>query len=157
MGTPMTMPNRAPASAPLAPRFLERIRLFVLRRLGDVDAADDLARQTLDRVTEAVRSNQAGGPETVPAFVFQTVLALCGQHRPEPGPQQVSRFPGPERLASVQRAIAGLRRDDRELLRLMYADDIEPEEIARRLSLSPGALRVRKHRALQRLAQLEEQ
>jgi len=40
------------------------------------------------------------------------------------------------------------------LLRLIFFDQLDTPDIARRLGVTPGAFRVRKHRALRRLAVL---
>lgn len=57
-----------------------------------------------------------------------------------------------ERKSAVRRALNALDADDGELLRLAYFDQLSAEEIASKLGSTPGAIRVRKHRALRRLA-----
>jgi DNA-directed RNA polymerase specialized sigma24 family protein len=47
-----------------------------------------------------------------------------------------------------------LDNNDRELLRLLFHEGLESAEVARRLDINRGALRVRKHRALSRLGTL---
>jgi RNA polymerase sigma-70 factor (ECF subfamily) len=54
----------------------------------------------------------------------------------------------------VRKALAQLSPDDRELLRLVYYEETESDVLAQRLGVTPGALRVRKHRVLARLAAL---
>ncbi|MBX5451544.1 MAG: sigma-70 family RNA polymerase sigma factor [Thermogemmatispora sp.] len=62
---------------------------------------------------------------------------------------------GPEELVEAregaQALLALVDEDDRELLRLALVEDCEREALARQLGISPGAVRVRLHRALQRL------
>jgi len=156
----------------LAQRFWERVRLFATRRLGSAAGADDVAQETLRRVVEALRAGRVRQMEALPAFVFQTALHIClQQHRSKeredralvrlagapdaaaPGDALASLI-NEERRAALHRGLLGLRHEDRELLRMLYFQDQEPEAIARRLGLTTGALRVRKHRALQRLAEL---
>jgi RNA polymerase sigma factor (sigma-70 family) len=57
-----------------------------------------------------------------------------------------------ERRARVRTALESLAREDRDLLRALYFDQLDTSELSARLGVSHGALRVRKHRALQRLA-----
>lgn len=57
-----------------------------------------------------------------------------------------------ERASDVRAAMSRLRRDDREVLLLRYVAELTGPEIAAMLDLSPGAVRVRIHRALQRLS-----
>ena len=59
-----------------------------------------------------------------------------------------------ERRLDVRRALEALSPEDRELLRALYDEQMETAALAARLGLTAGALRVRKHRALQRLAQV---
>ncbi|MEK6597762.1 MAG: sigma factor-like helix-turn-helix DNA-binding protein, partial [Gemmatimonadota bacterium] len=54
----------------------------------------------------------------------------------------------------VRQALTKLNPDDLDLLRRLYFDGEDTAATARRLQLTPGALRVRKHRALARLAGL---
>jgi RNA polymerase sigma-70 factor (ECF subfamily) len=56
------------------------------------------------------------------------------------------------RRAQVRDALEQMRPDDRDLLRLLYVEGLETAEVARRLGIDAGTLRVRKHRALRRLA-----
>lgn len=52
----------------------------------------------------------------------------------------------------VQRALATLRAEDQELLRLSAWEDLSPTEIATVLGLTPNAARIRLHRARGRFA-----
>jgi DNA-directed RNA polymerase specialized sigma24 family protein len=50
--------------------------------------------------------------------------------------------------------MAQLDEEDRELLRQVYYEETDSVVLAQRLGVTPGALRVRKHRVLGRLAAL---
>ncbi|WP_062206663.1 RNA polymerase sigma factor [Streptomyces sp. NBRC 109706] len=56
--------------------------------------------------------------------------------------------------AELAEALASLRPDDRELLRLAYWDDLPHRDIAVVLGISPGAVATRLHRARERLRPL---
>jgi RNA polymerase sigma-70 factor (ECF subfamily) len=159
------------AEQALATRYWERIRLFAARRLGSVSAAEDVAQETLRRVTEALRAGKVRQHEALPGFVFQTALHICLQHHrstdrearaltrvsgsdESPATDALAALISEERRAAVHRCLRSLRGEDRDLLRQLYFENHEPEAVARRLGVTPGALRVRKHRALQRLAEL---
>lgn len=159
------------AERALAARYWERIRLFAARRLNSVSAAEDVAQETLRRVTEALRSGKVRQQEALPGFVFQTALHICLQHHrssdrearalrrvsasDQPlSPDALTSLISEERRAALHRGLRSLRGEDRDLLRELYFEDQEPEAVARRLGVTPGALRVRKYRALQRLAEL---
>lgn len=168
-------PSPGVSGAELAGRFRERIRLFAARRLGSVAEAEDVAQETLRRVTEALCAGRVRQAEALPGFVFQTAQHICQQHhrsaeretrgllrlaadqQAEYAPDPLAEIIAEERCRLVHRALSRLRGDDRELLRQLYFADLAPEAVAARLDLTAGALRVRKHRALHRLAELLEE
>lgn len=156
----------------LAARFWERLRVFGARRLGDPALAEDLAQEVLRRVAEALRQGRVENLDALAGFVFQTATHLCQHHYRSRGREERalalmrgmvsgSTGPGPlealvseETRTAVRRALVSLGADDRDLLQRLYFDDEDTAAMARRLRLTPGALRVRKHRALARLASL---
>ena len=154
-------------------RFWKRLSVFAARRLRDRSAGEDVAQETLRRVIEALRENKIEKLEALPAFVFQTARNICLHHGRSTKREEgaLTRFRGGMRMSSseeddplaalvdasrraeVQRALERLDADDRELLRLLYVDAFKTTEIAERLGIDAGTLRVRKHRALKRLAE----
>jgi RNA polymerase sigma-70 factor (ECF subfamily) len=158
----------------LVRQFRERLRLFALRRLRDDAAAEDVAQEALRRVLEACRAGRLENPAALPAFVFQTAQHICQQHFRSSSregramvrlsgedPAQHETDPlatliGDERRGVVRKALALLSSEDRELLRLVYYEEMDSGVLAKRLGLTPGALRVRKHRVLARLGALLE-
>jgi len=158
----------------LVPRFWGRLRVFAARQLNDATAAEDVAQETLRRVGEALRAGRVQQPAALPGFVFQTARHVCLQlqrsaaretraltraasgDEPEVGPapaaDALSALITEERKLAVRRALYALDSSDGELLRLMYFDQMSAEQIAAKLGSTPGAIRVRKHRALRRLA-----
>jgi RNA polymerase sigma-70 factor (ECF subfamily) len=156
----------------LVRQFRERLRLFALRRLRDSAAAEDVAQETLRRVLEACRAGRLENPSALPAFIFQTAQNICLQHfrstsregrallrlsgedHSQHETHPLATLIGDERRKVVRKALAQLSPDDRELLRLVYYEETESDVLAQRLGVTPGALRVRKHRVLARLAAL---
>lgn len=55
--------------------------------------------------------------------------------------------------ACLHRALAKLSDADRELLELIFWDDLGPAELAKRLGVAKGTIAVRKHRAMERLTE----
>jgi RNA polymerase sigma factor (sigma-70 family) len=161
-----------PTEPELAARFWDRIRLFAARRVQDAAMAEDIAQETLRRVIDALRAGRVQNAEAIAGFVFQTAKHVCMHVHRSAGresramrrlqdpsdsgdvrPDVVARLVSEERSALVRTALQTLSPDDRELLRALYFDQIDSGELAGKLGLSLGALRVRKHRALQRLAE----
>jgi len=162
----------ADVAAELNERFWKRLCIFASRRLRDRSAGEDVAQETLRRVVEALRENKIEKLEALPAFVFQTARNIClhygrssrredsalirfrGGMRESTDEDPLTELIDESRRATVRRALDELDPDDRDLLRLLYADALPTSEIARRLGIDPGTLRVRKHRALKRLGEI---
>jgi RNA polymerase sigma-70 factor (ECF subfamily) len=157
-------------------RFWDRIRLFALRRMATATEAEDVAQETLRRVLEALRQGRLRQPEALPSFVFQTAQNVCrNRHRSErrqgraferlrSAASGVATAPDPlaELLADgtrgkVRRALSRLEDQDRELLRMSFYLSLDTTEVARRLEVTTGAVRVRRHRALRRLRAILEE
>lgn len=161
----------ATSESELAERFWERIRIFAARRLRDLGAAEDVAQETLRRVVDAMRAGRVENLDALPGFVFQTARHICLQRDrsamremralfrwAEPDtptePDALVALITEERCAAVRRALEGLDQDDRALLRVFYFESLDTADVAERMGVSTGAVRVRKHRALVRLSEL---
>lgn len=157
--------------AALAKRFRARLRVFAARRLADPSESEDVAQDTLRRVLEALREGRVKNPEALPAYVFQTARHVCmergrssrrerqalARFGEEPSPARrdpLSELVREERREEVRRALARLEEGDQRLLRLFFYEGADTAEVAERLEITPGAARVRKHRALRRLAEI---
>ncbi len=174
---PGTIPSALPPAEALpeeelAGRFRERIRCFAIRRVRDTALAEDVAQETLRRVMDALRANRVENLAALPGFIFQTAQHICLQHHRSTGREdralaRLGRDPRPsgendpllgliseDRCRAVRAALGRLPPDERELLELLYYRQEETAAVAERLGITPGALRVRKHRALQKLAAL---
>jgi len=167
---PPTEIQQAVFETELARRFWERLRLFATRRLGDAALAEDVAQETLRRVVAALRAGKLAHPDALPAFVFQTARNICLHHLRSGGREEralgrlneggvsvtgedaLESLISAERRATVRLALERLGESDRDLLRRVYFQQLDSDEIARRLDITPETLRVRKHRALRRLA-----
>jgi RNA polymerase sigma-70 factor (ECF subfamily) len=161
----------APEESALAARFRERIRLFAARRVRDAALAEDVAQETLRRVLAALREGRVENLDALPSFVFQTARHICLQHHRSRGREAralaglerdaegapaaadaLAALVGEEQRLAVRRALDALDEPDRTLLGMLYYEQVETAEAAGRLGITPGALRVRKHRALLRLS-----
>ena len=161
----------AASESELAERFWERIRIFAARRLRDLAAAEDVAQETLRRVVDAMRAGRVENLDALPGFVFQTARHVCLQRDRSAiretralsrlaesdiatQPDALVALITEERCAAVRRALEGLEHDDRALLRGLYFESLDTADVAERMGVSAGAVRVRKHRALVRLSEL---
>jgi RNA polymerase sigma-70 factor (ECF subfamily) len=162
----------APTEDALARQFWDRIRLFASRRVSDSAFAEDVAQETIRRVVEALRAGRVENLAALPGFVFQTAQHICLQRHRSVGREdralaRLGRDPRPsgandplfaliseDRRRAVRAALDRLPADERELLELLYFRQEETSAVAERLGITPGALRVRKHRTLQKLGTL---
>jgi RNA polymerase sigma-70 factor (ECF subfamily) len=139
--------------------------------LNDRNAADDVAQEALRATVEALRAGTVANVAALPGFVYETARHLCARRirsatrerralatvaadssERDAAPDALSRLVSAERQTAVRRALAALDPPDRELLEALYREELPAADLAARLGIDPGALRVRKHRALKRLA-----
>lgn len=165
-------PGQSGLSAADLETLRQRLLYFAARRLRNWAEAEDVAQETIWRTLEALQDRRIENPAALPAFVFQTALHICQRRGRSAGRESraLRRFGASpedtreddplkslisaERRASVRDAIARLDADDREVLTLSYSEALQTAEIARRLGLTEGNVRVRRHRALNRLAEI---
>ena len=152
--------------------YRARIRVFAARRLHDWTAAEDVAQETLTRGLEALRSGQIRNREALGGYLFQTALRVC-LHRgrsasrerkallrfgstasESSGETPLGGLISAEERTRVVEALRALSEDDRQLLELTFRDELDSTEIGRRLGATSGAICVRRHRALRRLAKI---
>ena len=144
-------------------------RLLALRKLGDRDAAEDVAQETIARTLDALANGRVDNPDRLAAFVRgiarHIIADLAGAGRRE---RSLDELPGSaepadstrdalqaltddEERAHLAAALRSLSRADRELLHLAFGEGLTPTEIAARLNEPSERIRKRKSRALERL------
>ena len=162
-----------PAESELIDRFWGRVCVLAARRLNDASAAQDVAQETLRRVVEAMRDGRVQNPAALPAFVFQTARHIClhayrSKDREEraltrlgadddpsgDAPDALGNLIAAEDRVAVHAALGQLSEPERALLTMLYFEGLDTGSVAASLRVTPGALRVRKHRALAHLAEL---
>jgi RNA polymerase sigma-70 factor (ECF subfamily) len=154
----------------LTNRFWERIRLFAARRVRDVALAEDVAQEAIQTTLQALQQGRIRDRKALPAFLFQTAKHICLHRARSAGRESramVAFAVGLEEATSgdaladlitfeslekVRAALDGLPAADRDLLRAAFVESEDTDSIARRLGTTAATLRVRKHRALQKLA-----
>lgn len=128
---------------------------------GDRHGAEDLVQETLAKVY--VRWHQLGGRRIdSPAAYAQTALVrtfLSHRRRRSshelpyadlPDSPSVDPTEASELRLELQEILDGLAPMDRAVLVLRYSEDLSVAEVARRLGLTPGAVKNRSMRALER-------
>jgi RNA polymerase sigma-70 factor (ECF subfamily) len=136
--------------------------------------AEDVAQEAVRRALESMQTGKMENPAALPAFLFQTATHIC-QHRAlsagreskalrrlasdvpvlaVPPTDPLHSLLSEERREHVRRALDRLEPADREILSLSYIETLDAADIGRRLGLTPGNVRVRRHRALRRLLEI---
>jgi RNA polymerase sigma-70 factor (ECF subfamily) len=150
--------------AELYRRFAPRVRLYGRRHLQNEAAADDLVQNVLLCTIERLRAGDVRQPSEIGSFILgasrmmaQSERRVAGRREAlrarfmetavETAPPSMAGFDVP-RVAACLRALA--ERDRLVVLLTFYADREAPR-IAEELGVSPGAVRVIRHRALARL------
>jgi len=144
--------------------FTQFLSLKLRSRRLDSDKAGDVRQETLYRVLKVLRvGGGVSHPERFGAFVnsvCNNVLLELGRHSArEPGagenppdvPDQAMDVERSlitsERKKTVREILDRLPPKDREILRLVFFEEADREEICRKLNVEPGHLRVLLHRA----------
>ena len=151
------------AEAELCRRLAPRVRLYGLRHLRNEAAAADLMQQVMLMTIERLRAGALREPERLASFVFgicrMVVLDLRRGHtRRErlletygegllPPDARPADYDHGRLAACLQR----LPERERTVLIMTFYDDMPAEDLARALDLSPGNVRVIRHRGLKRL------
>jgi RNA polymerase sigma-70 factor (ECF subfamily) len=152
------------AEGALCGRFAARIRLYGRRHLGSDDEARDLVQLVLVRVLEALRAGKVDTPESLGSFVLGTCRYVAsemrrGEHRQRAIAAEVLAVhqdvePGRMSGSDVIRLFSCIRRlpeRERLVIRMTFMEDRDTDEIASRLELTAGNVRVVRHRALAKL------
>ncbi len=148
------------AFGPLYDAYVQRIYAFVFRRVrGDVDVAQDLTATVFEKALRGLPRYQ-WRDVSFGAWLFQIARNEIAQHyrRRAATPLSESSEPATDlSLADDVDLVTGLARlsaDDRELLRSRFFDDLPTPLLAEVLGITPNALYVRLHRALERLRRI---
>jgi RNA polymerase sigma-70 factor, ECF subfamily len=144
--------------------FSQFLSIKLRSRRIDPDAAADVRQETLYRVLKVIRlGNGVSHPERFGAFVnsvCNNVLLESGRKAsksPDAGedpPEIPDKSIDPERSLitserkqMVRKILDELSPKDREILRMVFFEEADRDEICRRLNVEPGHFRVLLHRA----------
>lgn len=156
------------AFAPLYERYIGRIYAYCVRRLDNPHDAEDLTSHIFEQAIRHVGDFRGG---SVAAWLFtiahNAVVNELRSRRPHLDVDDlplVSDTPDPSEIVlevedrqRLQRLIAGLPDDQRDLLALKLAAGLNATEIGKVVGKRAGAVRVELHRILTRLRTLYQQ
>lgn len=143
--------------------FGDLLFLKLRHRLRSVQLVEDIRQETLLRVIRTIRADGLEHPErlgayvnTVSNYVMMEMLRSEGRHpllepdAPEPRDSRVD-LDAPlidrERREQVAQVLAALPAKDQTLLRMIFLEEVDKDEICSRLHVDGDYLRVLLHRA----------
>jgi RNA polymerase sigma-70 factor (ECF subfamily) len=152
------------AEAELFRRLAPRVRLYGLRHLRDEAGADDLVQDVLLMTFDNLREGRVREPDRLASYVLGTCRrVVAGWHRGTARRERLLAIHGPQLAPSreeteepVDRArltgcLGALAERERTVVVLSFYAERDAEAIGLELGLSPGNVRVVRHRALARL------
>jgi RNA polymerase sigma-70 factor (ECF subfamily) len=145
-------------------RFAGRIHAYGLRHLRDRPGAQDLVQHVLISVLQALRAGRVEDPARLDAYVLGTCRnAVMDMRRGDARRRRVAQESSaglPEgyepswlevdRLR-LEQCLRELEARERAIVLLTFIEDRDADEIGHTLDLTPGNVRVIRHRALARL------
>jgi RNA polymerase sigma-70 factor (ECF subfamily) len=156
--------DAARAEEALCRRFAPRIRLYGLRHLRDEDRARDLVQTVLLGVLEACRQGRVAEADKIDRYILATCRHAAGRMREADarvrplGDDAVTDVADavdvgegalePIDKRTLVRCLAELDTRAARVLILSFQEERSAEEIAARLAIAPGNVRVVRHRAL---------
>jgi RNA polymerase sigma-70 factor, ECF subfamily len=166
--------SRDPAAEEhLVSTFRKLLWLKLRARLHSPELIEDACQEALLRVFTYFRSGKTlEFPERLPSFVLAVannvaLELLRAERRHDPLPENAQDPPDyltpemqavtQERKLLVQKVLAGLSKQDRDILRLIFLQDEDRDEVCRKLGVDRSYLRVLLHRAKPRFRELLEE
>ncbi|MBI2318966.1 MAG: sigma-70 family RNA polymerase sigma factor [Betaproteobacteria bacterium] len=143
---------------------IPRLRRYARALVRDRDAADDLVQDTLERASRKLHLWRPGSD--MRAWLFSILHNVFANHwrkrrfevalDPEQLPEVAVEPPHAERqeLAAVEKALAGIAAEQREVLILVAVEQMTYEEVASALAIPIGTVMSRLSRARNRLRRL---
>lgn len=155
--------------AVLVRRYRDRYARYAFQMLGSMDGAEDAVQDALVRAFDQLA--QCREPDNFAGWFFLILRNRCFAERrrdkrfggldgvPEVAAPDTSEAPveRAERMQALQRALSTLTPEQREVFVLKHVEELSYQQIAGRVGTSVAALKMRMHRAYDRLReQLEE-
>ena len=159
----------AEAEGELYRRLAPRVRLYGLRHLRERAAAADLAQQVMLMTLQRLRAGEVREPERIASFVLGTCRMTALEMKRGAARRQAildtwavveeaadAAEPRPIDEARLARCLEALAERERSVVLLAFAGDKSAEETGAELGITPGNVRVIRHRALARLRECME-
>ena len=140
--------------------FGELLAIKLRSRLRSADLIDDVTQETFLRVLRTLRQNGVSNPEALGSFVNsvcnnvlfelyrqQSRVAEPPEDRSSPAPLAEEEIVSAEERQQVRQVMSEMPEKDRMILRWLFFEEREKEEVCRTLGVDREYLRVLLHRA----------
>jgi RNA polymerase sigma-70 factor, ECF subfamily len=152
------------AEAELFRRLAPRVRLYGLRHLRDRAAADDLVQDVMLMTCDSLREGKLRDARVLASFVLGMCRKVVANLRRSErrrrellerhGREVLPEFSAPEPLLDIDRltrCLGGLSPRERTVVASSFYAERSADEIGAELGLTPGNVRVVRHRAIANL------
>ncbi len=153
------------AEGALISRFAAAVRTYARRRLKTGDAVDEFAQEVFLRFVQALRGGQISEPERAGGFVLGICknvarerarladrrAALWEEFGSALAPLEEQPEMARYQIALLEDCLSQMSARSRDVLKQAFIDGASAQEIAARLAMTDGNVRVVRHRALEAL------
>jgi len=160
--------DAAAAEAELCKRFWQRARLYGLRHLRGVTEAEDLAQRVMEVMLTSLRTGRVDDLELLDRYVLGVcrnvahTLRRSGERaaraaqrlalEPTPSPEQPPEPPwGTHLVERLTSCLTELSRREQGVVQWSFSERRSSTEIAEQFGVTPGNVRIIRHRALRKL------
>lgn len=161
--------GRADCETALYEKYSARVFYLALREAKSRQDAEDIRAETFLRVLQAIRKNQVRSAEALPAFILgvtrNVIRELFARRRKMADvvpaeeanltiPSHEGNFIDQEVQVAIRRTIERLKPRERRVLRMLFYEELEAEEVARQVAIAPERVRLVKSRALKHFREI---
>ncbi len=145
--------------------YYDRIYAYAFRRVGSRETAEDIAASVFEDAIKGIKRLRWQN-KPLAAWLYKIASRRVADSYRRPPDVELSEaaiavsdgpglaFEQEEEFAAVRRGMNRLGDSDRELIRLVYFDELDRAEIAAMLNCTVNSAYVRLHRALERLERI---
>jgi RNA polymerase sigma factor (sigma-70 family) len=161
--------GQADSEAALYEKYSARIYYLALRQTKSPQDAEDIRAETFLRVLLAVRNKQVRSADALPSFILgvaRNVIRETFARRQRLGeavpaeeaelaiPSHEGFYLDQEVRIAIRNTIEHLKPRERSVLRMLFYEELETEEVARRVAIAPERVRLVKSRALKHFREI---
>jgi RNA polymerase sigma factor (sigma-70 family) len=161
--------GEADSETALYEKYSARVYYLALREAKSPQDAEDVRAETFLRVLQAIRNQHVRSVEALPAFILgvaRNVIRELYARRRQMGdavpaeeaelttPSHERAFIDREVQVAIRRTIERLKPREQRVLRMLFYEELETEQVAREVAIAPERVRLVKSRALKHFREI---